>query len=630
MEETPLILASMNGNLTEVRYLIEEANVDVDQQCNFWFNDISTQHKRHRPTITGSALHAAVLAGQLEVVYYLVHCCDLNINAQTEALFEDDLYGGSTALHLAVLHYNQIAIQKEIVTCLIENGADWTIVNDMGEQCWELAFNVELAKLLIQFGVGLDSSRNEKSFNIAHMWAKESLCKFADEVVSLAIEKGININEPDVDGFTPLMIAAIGKHGLSNLKVFGMIFDQKVQPISRCDRIIALELLGATYISSNRSDTEYLTTGFEYLKAAMELRFNFESEPPIPKPPTSLTEEAKIAFKNTCEVQTMEELESVAGDKHSLKIQAHLIRIRILSLKHSETMCCLARYAILILDLEPQTSLYYTHLILKNFDFQSSKIPWIDDYCAKLLALTVVAITRVSSGAVADENTRAFNNAMPILRQLVNLLDSESNPHKVSFILHRIVNLVHVMVDDKPLTSQESLELKSCLQQAVRLQKRDTEGFDLLLLACSESHMRLAVITELSNRVVRPQIVFYERPVSAKTISIFIEVSSDLDSVTNSGETGLHVLAYNNDPRRCTSSIRMLYEAGVHLDQTNLEGKTMIDILHDWENQNELSIIIDGISQLPPLKCLCARTVRLFPSLLNEIPPNLAKFVMRH
>ena len=621
--ENPLILASKNGHLEEVRYLIEETRVDINLRGIFRAN------YRINP-IYCTALHAAVLSGQLQVIDYLVNCNKLDIDAQTKALFQNDPDGGSTALHLAVSHLNENVNQKEIVTCLLEMGADWAIVNDIGYQCWERAFDEELAKLLIDFGVGLDSSRNAKSSNIVHMWAKIWYDVYSGEVVARAMERGVNINEPDVDGLTPLMIAAIGEDGEPNRNVFDEILNQKVQPVSRFDRIIALELIGATYISDEHDPQN----GIKYLKMAMELRFNVQSEP-IPKPPTALTYEAQVAFKDTCEVQTMEELMNVAHDLHSLRVQAHLIRIRILGLKHRETMRCLTSYAIFIWNLRPQTFLNYCNLILTNFEYESSKLAWFH-HCAKFFALSVVAMFRISKGMVAaDDAIGAFQNAMPILRKLISLLsiDSELNPGCTSFILNSIVDVVHVLLDDnKPLTLQESFDLKRCLHQAVRLQKRNTKGLDLFLLSCSDhSQLNIPIESECLDGSVQTVKIYYRRHVSAKTVSIFIEVGSDLESVSNNGDTGLHVLANNIGPKLCTSSIKMLFEAGVHLDQTNAQGKTMLDRLRDRGIKIESSIIPDDRLRIPLLKCLCARILSPFPSVLSEIHhSSLAKFVMWH
>lgn len=338
--ETPLIIASKHGNLIEVRYLVEEAKVDVDQQCIFRSNNGFMQ-------INGTALHAAVIAGQTEVVKYLLDCCKLDINATTNACFKNDFHGDFTALHLAVSCVGGNA-QKEIITCLLAHGADWTAVDDSGHQCWEMTLDVQLTKLLINLGIGRGSSQNAKSSNIAHKWAG-ILDDRSAEIVALAIDKGVDINRPDVDGLTPMMIAAIGVNGRPNLTVFNVIFCQEVQLVSRLDRILSMELIGATLISS-----DLIEDGFKYLKKAMELR-STDGEIELQKTPR--TDDTKISLNNTFEVQNMEELNKVADDPYQLKVQAHLIRLRILGLEHSETMRCLSSYKYLAWFREPETFL---------------------------------------------------------------------------------------------------------------------------------------------------------------------------------------------------------------------------------------------------------------------------------
>ena len=155
---------------------------------------------------------------------------------------------------------------------------------------------------------------------------------------------------------------------------------------------------------------------------------------------------------------------------------------------------------------------------------------------------------------------------------------------------------------------------------------------DLFLLACDDhSWIKFFIESECLDGTVQTKKIYYRRRVSAETVPIFIEVGSDLDSITNNGDTGLHVLANNIGPNLCTSSIRMLYEASVHLDQTNSDGKAMVDILNERGIQFESSIIPDGRLDIPHLKCLCARIVRPSPSVLSDIHHHhLAKFVMRH
>lgn len=628
--ETPLILASKNGHLNVVRYLIEDVRVDIDQRGKFWKRDRFCQ-------INGTALHAAVIAGQSHIVNYLVDCCEPDIDATTKRLYRRDTSGGSTALHLAVIHLSG-GVQKQIVTCLLFHGADWTIVDDHGDQCWELTNDVELSKLMIRFDVGLDSSRNIKSLNMAHKWAR-SFAYRSGEVVALAIDKGVNINEPDREGLTPLMIAAIGVNGKPvtkvtdaitdanenkrpNIGVMRAIFGQKIIPISRFDKIIALELIAATFISSGQLDI-----GLQFLKTSIEWRDGVRDEEPIPKPLIELIDDAKIAFKNAYEVQTLIELEDVTQDPNLLKMQAHLIRIRVLGLKHNETMRCLATYAFSIWYEDPQNFLEYIKLILKGFD-STDTFYWLK-YYSKLIALSMIAIIWCIDEKLDKTNT--FNNAMPILRKLVSLLPyaSERIPFTIDFILDAIVNLAHVTLHDKPLTLQESTDLKRCLHQAVRLEKRNSKGLDLFLISCSSSRFSVKDIhcfekTDDFNNIS------YQRYASAKTILILKEVGGDIHSVCNEGDTGLHILAKNTCIYFCLSSIKTLYEAGVHLDQTNLKGESMADILRKRGIELKSSVIPANILNIPRLKCICARKVYQFRSPLQEIPRDLVEFVAQH
>lgn len=79
VQENPLLLASMDGNLHHVQYLVDEIKMDINQRGN-----LKSKYSFH--PINGSALHAADVTGQLLVVNYLVNCCQLDIDAQTKAI----------------------------------------------------------------------------------------------------------------------------------------------------------------------------------------------------------------------------------------------------------------------------------------------------------------------------------------------------------------------------------------------------------------------------------------------------------------------------------------------------------------------------------------------------------------
>ena len=618
MEElkTSLVLASKSGNLSKVRYLVEEAQVDVEQRGEFLMNNVLY-------FINGTALHAAVINGRTQVVSYLVDGCKVNIDAKTTSIVKGNPYGydGSTALHFAVSHLRG-DVQKEIVTCLLNHGADWAIVNDRGKQCWEMTRNVELTKLLIQYGVGFDSSRNAKSLNIAHVWAG-MLNDGSAEVIALAIDKGIDIYQPDNQGSTPLMIAAVGEDGKPNKDVFETIL--KLVVIGESERIAAFELMGATLIS------DYKLDGYQYLDKAMELQWYIYG--PIPKP--QLSDDIQAAFDVTFEVHITEELERIGLDFDLLKVKAHLIRLRILGLKHSETMRCLASDALDIRYEEPQKFFNYLHLILKGIESTEQR-SWLQDYCRKLFDFSIFALKQ-NKDSTPPATVSLFNNAMPILRKLVSLLN-DNHPYlfSIDFILDAIVNLTHILLHSEPLTSQESTDLKNYLSQAVCLRKRNNNGEDLFLLACSDSEVIFRENDDDEEDMEDEEeenddILRFRRCPSAKTISIFIEVGCDIDSVSDYGDTAFHVLARGTTSFECMRSpFEELYQAGVHLDKTNSQGKTMLDILRD-RDLIDTSIIPACLLKFPSLECLSARLVpRNQISLLKQHIPALFESVMWH
>ena len=361
----------------------------------------------------------------------------------------------------------------------------------------------------------------------------------------------------------------------------------------------------------------------------MGLRIN--DEPPIPEPP--LSDDIKTAFNVTSEIQTMNELENIAHDLDLLQVQAHLIRLRILGIKHSETMCCLAFHANSVYLTKPQTFFNYLHLILKGME--SVEIHFWHSYGVELIYLSLFALTRYRD-CTPPVTDSTFNNAMPILRKLVSLLNNananERDNFNNDFILDTIVNLTHVILDGKPLTSKESFDLKCCLSQAVRLGKRNSEGLDLFLLACSKTEFTVRDVVDWPEQDdVEFHNIRFERCVSPKTIAIFFEVGCDVDSVSNEGDTGLHILAKNVSSSECMQSIERLYEADVHVHQKNFEGKTMIDILRERGiSLTDPSTIPACLLEPTRLKCLSARLVST-----NHIPlliqaPRLHAFVMRH
>lgn len=546
-----LINACKNGNLSMVQYLAEEDKVDISQKG-------SMQTNRGNRLMT--ALHAAVIAGQVNVVHYLLENDRRNINVKTELnpRYVDE---GSTALHLAVLFLSGEK-QTEIVRCLLNHGADWAITNYAGKQCWELATSINLTKLFLQYGVGLDSTRNPTSSTFAHKWAA-SLHKQACEIIALMMIQGVRINEPNANGLTPIMIAAIGEEGIPNLRVFEQLLNQGVQPMSKLNQINALELVGASLIFYSQFEL-----GLKFWREAMKYRFEIKDQPHIPKPVTELSDMARIAFNDVEEFRTVEELEKLLVTDHtSLEVQAQLVYIRILGLKNDKTLSCLETFAHKLKRPDKQQEFFnYTNFILQNCDatgtyFFKEFIGFVQGWIGDLAVQSYSSPIKFAS---------IFKSTIGILeRMLVLLKNSSKDSYHFDILLTFIVNVTYTLLR-KPLNAQETADFYSYLCRAIYMQKRNSLGKDLLLLACSP-HFQKSSLNKFTQE---------------KVISTFLELGADPNSKDDRGESAIHILSRSS---KSCPSIRLFYEAGVPLGQVNFKGETIAKILSDYDIPFELT-----------------------------------------
>lgn len=599
--DTPLTVACAYGNLSTVRRLVEYDKVDINQRGNIWMCSRTYDQlprNRLKRLVIGAALHIAVASSQVDVVRYLAHNYQTNINSNE--YIEYRTYGlndgfaiseGSTALHLATAHlYGKE--QNEIIRCLLEHGADWTINDNYGRQCWELTENKDLTKLLLEYGVGLDSKHNSRSLNIAHKWAR-TLDEGAYDVIANAIYKGVRIEEPNADGLTPVMIAAIGDNcRRHNVTTFKRLLKQAIQPIDRSNRIDALELFGASLILSRESDL-----GLKYWKKAMKLRFEVSDESVIRKSTLILPKDVQIAFKNVREVETKEELENLSMMPPSfLEIQAYLALVRILGLKNKETIPRLIEYVV-----KNNSCCHQLFNYLNLFWLICDPIePYLHFFKWMLHGL----LSQASS-----EHSPAFREVMQFLERMLALLQKTTENDNFDFIhtiLWFIVQFTFVMID-KSFTTQEGFEFEHFLCRAIRMRRRDIKGNDLLLLACS--------LVSQSNRREK------SRYPSEKVVSTLIELGADPNSKNYDNETAIHILSHYKDG--LSPALKFFYDPC-----SNCTGKRIADhILRKYK-------IPLNVSGIPPLKCLSARVVNrscIIPFVhLQVLPPVLVKFINRH
>lgn len=174
-------------------------------------------------------------------------------------------------------------------------------------------------------------------------------------MIDYAIAKGADLNQIDRNGLTPLLLVAIRAD--SNPDIFQLIRSQIYQPISRLDKIIGFELMGATRFNNGEQKQ-----GLCFWKIAMTLRFSVPNEPPIPKPHVALTDSFRALFQDAAEMCNLEEMKNLRLLEHSMLVkQAHQVYIHILGMNNTETIRILYTYAFSIWDMGTFFELFDTH-----------------------------------------------------------------------------------------------------------------------------------------------------------------------------------------------------------------------------------------------------------------------------
>jgi len=296
---TPLVLSCRNGHKDVVEYLVERCNANVEQPGSVTFDG---------ETIEGAPpLWCAAAAGHTQIVKLLVER-GASVNSVTKT--------NSTPLRAACFdgHF-------EIVKYLVEHGADIEVANRHGHTCLMIACykgHLKIAKYLID--AKADVNRKSVKGNTALHDCAES---GSLEIMKLLLANGAKI-DVDAYGMTPLLAAAVTGH--IHIVEY-LIADPHL--VSRTEKIDALELLGATFVDKKRD----MLGSYKLWKRAMEDRY-VDGKLVCPK---VVLASPIAAYENTVEVSNLNELEEIISDPDGMRMQALLVRERILGPAHPDT-----------------------------------------------------------------------------------------------------------------------------------------------------------------------------------------------------------------------------------------------------------------------------------------------------
>jgi ankyrin repeat protein len=294
----PIVIAARHGHVDVVRYMIAKgANPGAVGTVAF-----------DGETIQGApALWAAAAGGHLPVVRLLVEEARVEINQPTSTN-STPLRGACYDGHLPIVQY------------LVGKGADIEIPNRHGHTALMIASyreKVDVVKYLLELGA--DVNRSSAKGNTALHDAAEA----GNVAITRLLLSAGAVMQKDEYGVTPLYCAAM----LAHTEVIQVLFPHA----SYVEKRDTWKLLGSTMMDKRMDMSSAITCWRNSFEYDALITLNSEDGEITP-----LSEVANKMYGGMTEILSSAELEDMSGDPEALRLQALVIRERILGDFHPE------------------------------------------------------------------------------------------------------------------------------------------------------------------------------------------------------------------------------------------------------------------------------------------------------
>lgn len=427
------------------------------------------------------------------------------------------------------------------------------------------------------------------------------------EIMKLLLDYNA-VMEKDAYGMTPLLAASVA--GYAKIIEF-LIFRNEC---SKTERIDALELLGATYVDKKRD----MLGAVNFWRQAMEYRFN---NPLVPMPKI-ISSETNTAYENSIEVTSLDELEELISDPDGMRMQALLVRERILGPGHPDTSYYIRYRGALYADMGNFGRCIM--LWMYALDMQQSVL----DPLSPMTQSSFLSFAELFSFMTTEWRNRpphpvAFRDIMSVFSRALKELEKGSDQQSKLSITERdgshfnrlLVIIMHLLCLmcrlKRNLEIDQEYNFKQMVYKLVHMKPRGSKGFTPLHLACCME----------TTKVGRYPVCAFP---SSDVAQLLIEVGAKVDAVDVHGNTSLHIAASN---RPCKSEvIRTLLRNGAHLDACNSDRKTAMQLIRGM-SINDIVCPLNYLS----LQCLSARKiVKCKIPYKGNIPKKLECFIEMH
>lgn len=370
----------------------------------------------------------------------------------------------------------------------------------------------------------------------------------------------------------------------------------------------ALELLGATFVDKKRD----LLGAHKYWRRAMELRCEGGKYLPKPEP-----RQLVLAYDYSREVSSLEELEALITDPDEMRMQALLIRERILGPSHPDTSYYIRYRGAVYADsgnFERCINLWKYALDMQQGNLEPLS-PMTASSFLSFAELYSYVLQDRSKGTLATH--LGFSDLIGVLskgvreveRALVHGKDPVADSAQFTKTLAIILHLVFLL-EKVECTPEQEHQKRQTIYRLLKCSPRAKNGFTLLHMAVDKD----------TTTVGRYPVGKFP---SLHVVNLLLECGADPDSRDYDNNTPLHVAARNS----CPLIMSALMEAGAHMDATNAFKQTAYELLDEKLLTKSTMQPFNYIT----LQCLAARALDKHKiPYKGFIPEELEAFIELH